>query len=96
MPADNDNPIGSFTYSSQPHSAPTLKKSGVKNLYRENESNNNKSNVFTLSVMADPRIVRGNTHSMAKKISMKSATEAQSNKTAAVRSISLFLYVLNT
>lgn len=34
-----------------------------------------KGNVFPLTVMADPRIVRGNTHSLAKKISLQTQME---------------------
>ena len=87
MPAD-DNQIGSFTYSSQPHSAPTSKKSNNK-LYRDND----KGNVFPLSVMADPRIVRGNTHSLAKKISLQTQLDLKATANTNVTFISQALTI---
>jgi hypothetical protein len=52
--------IGSFTYLSQPHSAP-LKS--VKNKDQNDQLNN-----VTLTLMSDPRVIRGNTHSLARKV----------------------------
>src|SRR5688572_5337289 len=57
---------GSFTYSSQPHSAPTRTASSH---YRHDETNG-----VPLTLMSDPRVIRGNTHSLARKIT-KSKTE---------------------
>lgn len=45
----------SFTYSSQPHPAP--------------KNTSSKTLPGTLTIMSDPRVVRGNTHSIAKKVS---------------------------
>lgn len=46
----------SFTYSSQPHSAP------------KNTTSKTQPLPGTLTMMSDPRVVRGNTHSIAKKV----------------------------
>ncbi len=63
---------GSFTYTSEPHSAPrlfsqTLPTRGVP-----------------LTLMSDPRVVRGNTHSLARKISKARSEEIKEKRTARI------------
>ena len=57
---------GSFTYASQPHAAPTNRTASSH--YREETAG------VPLTLMSDPRVIRGNTHSLARKIT-KSKTE---------------------
>jgi len=57
----------SYTYASEPHSAPvnSIKK------YRNNKKENKNDSIMTdtaLTLMSDPRVVRGSTHLLAKKI----------------------------
>lgn len=54
-----------FTYISQPHSAPRLHSQTMPN------------RVVPLSLMADPRVIRGNTHSLARKISKNKSEDAE-------------------
>jgi len=52
--------VGSFTYLSQPHSAPQKTN--------KNKEHNEALNGVTLTLMSDPRVVRGNTHSLVRKV----------------------------
>lgn len=52
-----------YTYSSQPHSAPTKTSKHYRN------ANNELPQGVPLTLMSDPRVVRGITHTLAKKIS---------------------------
>lgn len=54
--------LASFTYSSQPHAAPT-KPAAKQARYRD-------PNDTPLTLMSDPRVVRGSTHSLARKITL--------------------------
>lgn len=63
--------LGSFTYSSQPHSAPVK---AVKK-YRDNPHVPDETN---LTLMSDPRVVRGSTYSMARKIAKSKAEFSKS------------------
>ena len=53
-----------------------------------------KGNVFPLTVMADPRIVRGNTHSLAKKISLQTQLEIKDSLNTTVISTFFFLQLV--
>lgn len=66
--------FASFTYSSQPHSAP------VK-LNKKYKSDTSGENDLPLTLMSDPRVVRGSTHSLARKI-----TQAKSEFPKSTRS----------
>jgi hypothetical protein len=57
-----------FTYVSQPHSAPKLLSQTAP------------SRMVPLTLMSDPRVIRGNTHSTAKKISKGRTEEEESNR----------------
>jgi hypothetical protein len=57
-----------FTYVSQPHSAPKLLSQTAP------------SRMVPLTLMSDPRVIRGNTHSTAKKISKTRTEEEESNR----------------
>lgn len=59
--------IGAFTYVSQPHSAPRLNSQTLP-----------ARGALPLTIMSDPRVVRGNTHSLARKIS-KAREEEETN-----------------
>lgn len=63
---------GSFTYASQPHSAPTNRTASSH--YREETAG------VPLTLMSDPRVIRGNTHSLARKVT-KSKTEMSRSMT---------------
>lgn len=54
--------LASFTYSSQPHAAPT-KVAAKQTRYRDPDDT-------PLTLMSDPRVVRGSTHSLARKITL--------------------------
>ncbi len=65
-----------FTYSSQPHSAPIIKKQ-LSNFHEENVRD---SGNVTLTMMSDPRVIRGNTHSLAKRVT-KSKVDLMNSST---------------
>ena len=54
--------LASFTYSSQPHAAP-VRVTAKQPRYRD-------PNDLPLTLMSDPRVVRGSTHSLARKITV--------------------------
>ena len=67
--------LGSFTYSSQPHSAP------VKTTRKYRDSPGNIPDEASLTLMSDPRVVRGSTFSLARKIA-KAKSEFSKSQTA--------------
>ena len=67
--------MNAFTYSSQPHSAPTKRPHNYPDEADVVEG-------VPLTMMSDPRVIRGNTHSLAKKIAKsKSAFSKSLNNT---------------
>lgn len=63
---------GSFTYTSEPHSAPRLYSQTMP------------VRGVPLTIMSDPRVVRGNTHSLARKISKARSDEIKEKKTVKI------------
>lgn len=55
--------LQSFTYSSQPHAAPAKASSRQQPRYRD-------PNETPLTLMSDPRVIRGSTHTLARKITL--------------------------
>lgn len=66
--------LTSYTYASAPHSAPinSTKK------YRNQKENKNDNMDTTLTLMSDPRVIRGSTHLLAKKIAQSKVTMSKS------------------
>lgn len=62
--------LGNFTYSSQPHAAPT-RTVNKHPRYRD-------PNDAPLTLMSDPRVIRGSTHVLAKKIALSKAEMSKS------------------
>jgi radial spoke head protein 3 len=60
----------SFTYTSEPHSAPRLFSQTVPN-----RGGGSGSGAIPLSMMSDPRVVRGSTHALARKVAKSRADE---------------------
>ena len=58
----------SYTYASEPHSAPINSTKKYRNNKKENKNDDGIINDTALTLMSDPRIVRGSTHLLAKKI----------------------------
>eukprot|EP01038_Epipyxis_sp_PR26KG_P005743 gene5743-7930_t len=70
-----------FTYSSQPHAAPfkSLSKSNQNKLSSDEKHNEDSADRVALTLMSDPRVVRGNTHSLARKLN-QAKSETDNNK----------------
>jgi radial spoke head protein 3 len=68
--------LNSFTYASQPHSAPSKASKRYRN-----------PNDATLTLMSDPRVVRGSTHSLARKVTLSKAELSKSQQLASSRKI---------
>lgn len=68
MPTNEKGPSASFNYSSQPH---PVKAKGSKK-YRDAD--------VLLNMMSDPRVLRGNTHALTKKVSASRSAEFSSTK----------------
>jgi hypothetical protein len=65
--------VGAYTYSSQPHSAPNQRHA---KLYKSTEQ---PVDGTPLTMMSDPRVIRGNTHSLVRKVT-KVKTDMTSTK----------------
>ncbi len=81
---------GSFTYSSQPHSAPQRK---AAKHYRPMDD---AIAGVPLTLMSDPRVIRGNTHSLAKKVAKHGgdfgSTNRKQNDLLEIREVSRSTY----